>query len=147
MHPLAAVAIFVALALLLAIGALWSKRYGGYMPEPYRSRPCQGAAWKRRFPDASKVEIRVFLREFTEGFAFRESQKLQVGPEDEILTVYRTLYPKLGGMDALEMETFAKHVERRYQVRFSEIWSETLTFGQLFGSCQSASRLRATSEA
>jgi hypothetical protein len=147
MPPTVTITILAALVLLLAVGAFWSKRYGGYMPEPYRNRPCQGVAWKRKFPEASKDEIRIFLREFTEGFAFRESQKLQVGPEDEILAVYRTLYPKLGGMDALEMETFANYIQRRYQIKFADIWSEKLTFGQLFSYCQSTSRARSKSEA
>ena len=130
-----AVAIIVALALVLLGFALWSREYGGYMPEPYRGRSCQGTAWRRSFPSASKEDIRAFLSTFAGSFAFRNTQKLQVGPQDEVLAIYRALYLRGGGIDALELETLAQVLEKQYQVEFRDIWHEKLTLGQLFESC------------
>ena len=131
-----AVAIFVALAFVLLGSALWSRKYGGYIPEPYRSRACQGTAWRRSFPAASKEEIREFLSTFAESFAFRDSQKLQVQPQDEILAIYRALYPSTGGIDALELETLAQRIDKQYKVDLRHIWHEKLTLGQLFERCR-----------
>lgn len=123
-------------ALVLTIFAIWHKRYGGYMPKPYRSRPCQGFMWKRVFPRSSNDEIRIFLHQFAEAFNYRKEQKLQVRPEDIILHVYRSKYPGNFGVDGLELEAFALKIERMYGINFTAAWSETLTFGDLYTSCR-----------
>ena len=81
------VAISVLLVALIVLAVLWHKRFGGYMPEQYRSCPCQGFAWKRLFPSSTDDEIRVFLRLFAQAFAYRDAQMLQVGPEDKVIDV------------------------------------------------------------
>jgi len=127
--------LIIVVGVIFLAGIWWSRTYGGFMPEPYRSRPCQGANWLRTFPAQSKSEIRQFLRIFVESFAFRESQKLQISPTDKVYEVYRAIYPKLGGIDLLELESFAANVERRYGVKFGDLWSVDLTFGGLFSEC------------
>jgi propanediol dehydratase small subunit len=133
------IAVLGLLFVSLALAALWNKRYGGYMPEPYRSRPCQGFAWKRVFPISSDDEVRSFLHLFTQAFAYRETQMLQVGPEDKIIDVYRAQNPQTGGVDRLELESLAAKIEKKYKIDFSAIWAETLTLGALFAACQEAS--------
>ena len=122
-------------ATVLTIFAVWHKRFGGYMPEPYRSRPCQGFMWKRFFPLSSDDEIRTFLHQFADAFGYRNEQKLQVQPEDRIFEVYRSEYPRTGGIDGLELETFALDIEKKYGINFTALWSETLTFGGLYAVC------------
>lgn len=133
---------FLTLAATFAVAMLlwWNRNHGGYMPEPFRTRQCQGASWLRAFPDQSKAEVRAFLRTFGDAFAFRESQKLQVRPDDKIYDIYRALYPKLGGLDALELESLAKSVERRYGVSLRDLWSKELSLGELFAACQPRSQ-------
>lgn len=133
------ITVLALLVVSLALAVLWNKRYGGYMPEPYRSRPCQGFAWKRVFPSSSDEEIRGFLRLFVGAFAYRDMQMLQVGPEDKIIDVYRAQNPQTGGVDGLELETLAAMTEKKYKIDFSVIWAESLTFGALFLACQDAS--------
>jgi propanediol dehydratase small subunit len=131
---------FIAILILFVAGivlaVLWHKRSGGYMPEPYRSRPCQGFAWRRVFPSSSDDEIRGFLRLFAQAFAYRDAQMLQVGPEDRVIDLYRAEHPQTGGIDGLELETLAAKTEKKYKIDFNAIWGESLTFGALFAACQ-----------
>jgi propanediol dehydratase small subunit len=115
--------------------AFWIFRFSGYAPEPYRSRLCQGRAWKTTFPEKSKHEIREFLLIFTDAFAFRQNQKLQINPSDSILELYKAIYRTNFGGDMLELETFEIELERKYKINFRAIWSEELTFGRLYEYC------------
>lgn len=137
-------AIAVLLVALILLTVLWHKRFGGYMPAPYRSRPCQGFAWKQHFPGSPDDEIRSFLRLFAQAFAYRDVQMLQVSPDDRLIDVYRAHHPKIGGVDGLELETFAAETEKKYKINCSVIWSEALTFGALFAACQDANVIKDT---
>jgi propanediol dehydratase small subunit len=108
--------------------------FGLNLPKRYRERSCQGRLWRREFPAAPKTEIREFLTLFVKGFAFRESDKLKFHPSDELLQIYRALYPSKWQADALELETFSKLIKSRYGVDLSSIWREDLTLGQVFGA-------------
>ena len=88
------------------------------------------------FPQASKGEIRKFLSLFVEAFAFKDSQKLLLTPDDEILSIYRALYPSRWMPDALELETLADDLMRQYGLSLQAVWHEQLTLGQLFGQLQ-----------
>jgi propanediol dehydratase small subunit len=59
----------------------------------YWDRVCTGARWRRRFPQATKDEIRKFLNVFVDAFGFRKSRRLSFSPDDKIMDVYRALYP------------------------------------------------------
>lgn len=123
---------------LVAVGAIfWTKYFSGELPEKFAFRTCQGKAWKEAYPNHSKEEIRTFLRLFTYSFAFRESEALKFAPSDKIYDVYETLYPKSGGIDALELETLAAKLEKRYQLRLEEVWSQELTLGELYRASRS----------
>ena len=114
----------------------WRYYFGGYTPEPYRSRPCQGRAWKQAFPEKSKHEIRDYLHTVIDSFVFRKSQILQINPNDGILALYKTIYPPSQlGIDNLELEAFALDLEKKYKINLQAVWSETLTFGQLYACC------------
>ena len=116
--------------------AFWIFRFSGYAPEPFRSRLCQGRAWKTTFPEKSKHEIREFLLIFSNAFAFYQSKKLQINPSDGVLDLYKTIYPtNYFGIDQLELETFAMGLEKKYKIDFKAIWSEELTFGRLYACC------------
>ena len=125
----------VVLAVVVSFGTAWAHYFGGFAPEPYRTRSCRGRAWKQAFPGASKQQIRDCLGTFAESFAVRPSQRLQFAPEDCIMVVYRTIHPRSGGVDALDLETLAIRTERRYGVRLADVWTDRLTFGELFAKC------------
>lgn len=113
-------------------------RLGSLPPPPYRARLCQGAAWRKAFPSVSKEEVRDFLEVFVTAFAFRSSSRLNFAPDDSILAIYRALYPNRWTPDSLEVESFAKQVERRYRIGFCRVWHEHLTLGEIFGAVQLA---------
>jgi propanediol dehydratase small subunit len=124
------------IATLIGITIAWLYRYGGYLPKPYKSRQCQGRAWKTSFPNKSKHEIREFLLIFSNAFAFRNNQKLLINPNDGILDLYKTIYPNNRlGIDNLEIEAFASDLKKIYKIDFNAIWSEELTFGRLYECC------------
>jgi hypothetical protein len=93
---------------------------------------CTGIQWRRRFPSASKQEIRAFLDLFVDGFAFPRKRRLCFSPDDKVYEIYRTLYPSLGGADALEMETFAKLLEDKYRLDVEHLPEREYTLGDLF---------------
>ena len=90
--------------------------------------------WKKMFPDASAKEIRDFLDEFSDGFIFMRRYSLKFAPNDQVMEIYRAMYPpeELFSADALELETFAANLEQKYGIKFIEIWNENLTLGELF---------------
>ncbi|MCP4321993.1 MAG: hypothetical protein GY787_09110 [Alteromonadales bacterium] len=103
-----------------------------HLPKKYQARSCMGTNWKREFPSSDKSEIRDFLIFFTDAFAFSRKDKLKFEPNDIILDIYRGMYPSKLMADSLELETLADDLETKYNLKFDEIWSETLTLGELF---------------
>lgn len=128
-------------ATVILIGALfvWSMAFGGQLPPPLRDRICQGRAWRREFPNASKSDIRAFLSLVVEAFAFSDRERLKLAPSDEILSVYRAVYKEKGwGVDGLELESLALVVQRKHGVSFEKLWCEKLTLGELFATLHCA---------
>lgn len=117
---------------VVIVGILISVRYGPSLPRPYRFRSCEGRGWRQTFPTASKDEIRSFLLLFVSAFAFADKDKLKFRPDDKILDVYRSLYPSRCLPDALEFETLANDLQKRYALQLGSIWSNDLTLGELF---------------
>lgn len=123
------------LIVVLAVVALvvgWGVFFGGRLPALYGARSCQGASWRRRFPESSKHDIREFLSLFVSAFAFNEDQKLKLSPDDGIFGIYRALYPSRMIPDAMEVETLARDIERKYGTAFAAVWQDELTLGQLY---------------
>jgi hypothetical protein len=126
--------ITVALLFIVALVGwiFWSRRSGGFVPQPYRARNCQATEWCRSFPSASTEDIREFLRVFVEAFAFRDTEKLKFNPNDGIEDIYRALYPGRETPDALEFNFLARNVERKYGLRLADVWRDGFTLGELF---------------
>jgi hypothetical protein len=131
----------------LAIAAFWIFAvalviflYGRIMYK-YWSRPCMGARWKRRFPNAHKTDIRKFLTLFVSAFAFMKRRRLKFEPDDRIMDIYHTLYPKNWPMgDQMECETFAENVKSEYGVDLVQVWRKDMTLGEVFELAQSAKK-------
>jgi hypothetical protein len=98
----------------------------------YVERGCAGFRWRRRFPDASKSEIREFLDIFIEAFGFKQSWRLCFKPEDRVMDVYRTLYPVRSRADEIELEILIKDLQKRYRVDILGSWREDITLADLF---------------
>jgi len=132
----------VATVVLVAVLVAWHLSFGGRLPPALRDRICQGRAWRRAFPGASRSDIRAFLSLVVEAFAFSGRERLKLAPGDEILGIYRAIYPKPGwGVDGLELESLALAVERKRGVGFRDLWHEKLTLGELFSKLHPAGRL------
>jgi len=126
-----------ACALALVVGAVvLSTFFVDGLPASIRERKCQGAAWRRAFPGAPKEAIREFLSVFVDAFAFRTNERLKFAPEDKVIEIYRSVYPKKWLPDALELETFAEDLEKRFGFRLESVWNDQLTLGDVFrGVC------------
>ncbi|MFZ3174707.1 MAG: hypothetical protein WA146_07410 [Thiobacillus sp.] len=132
-------AISTALLIAVIVGTIiWAVVFGGKLPVPFGARTCQGKNWRRSFPDASKDEIRQFLSSFTESFAFNDQEKLKLNPNDQLLDIYRALYPHKWQADAMEFETLSDDLQSKYGVDFNSVWREGLTLGQLFEQVRKA---------
>jgi propanediol dehydratase small subunit len=99
----------------------------------FYGRSCRGWAWRRKFPDANKEDIRAFLGLFVDAFALRRKPRVAFGPDDRIMDVYRALYPIEGFPDALELETFDMRLEEQYGVKLVDFYRPDLTLGEVFG--------------
>jgi propanediol dehydratase small subunit len=130
----------IIVVLILAASVVWAAFFGGQLPQPFHGRTCQGKGWRQTFPSAPKQELREFLSVFVEAFAFSSKEKLKFSPDDQILQVYRALYPSKWLPDALEVETLAKDVEAKYGFTLESIWHENLTLGELFAKTQKGSQ-------
>ena len=89
--------------------------------------------WKSIFPESSNEEIRTFLETFVDGFAFSGKKRIKFEPNDKVLCIYNDLYPGKGWIDALELETFALNLEKKYSVKLESNWNENITLGEIFG--------------
>lgn len=117
---------------LIAALALWSVFFGDRLPKPYNVRTCQGKGWRNAFPSSSKQDIREFLSVFVDAFAFSQKERLKLNPDDQVLQIYRAIYPSRWTPDALELETFAKDIEAKYGFSLENVWHEKVTLGELF---------------
>ncbi|MFC4932521.1 hypothetical protein [Massilia sp. GCM10023247] len=124
----------VAILVLLAL-AWWVLSYG-QIPNPFRTRICQGRLWRRAFPWASKRQIREFLSVFAEAFAFGDTDKLKFRPDDQLLSIYKALHPSKWMADAAELQKLASELRTRYGVALDDIWDEHMTLGALFAHVQ-----------
>lgn len=99
----------------------------------FSSRRCTGSQWRRKFPQASNAEIRAFLDLILFAFGFDVSKRLSFAPDDQIMSIYRALYPRAPrGADAMELESFVTAVQDRYGVDLLPVWRENITLGELF---------------
>lgn len=129
------------LAILVLLAVAWWALTFGQLPNPLnplRSRTCQGRQWRRAFPGASRKQIREFLSVFTSAFAFRDTDILKFRPDDQLLGIYRVLYPSKWTGDAMEFETLAKDLRTRFGIVLEDIWDERMTLGALFAHIQQA---------
>lgn len=101
-------------------------------------RTCQGKGWRIAFPSASKQDIREFLAVFVDAFAFSKKERLKLNPEDQVLQIYRAIYPSRWTLDALELETLAKDIEAKYGFSLESILHDKVTLGELFKIAQRA---------
>jgi len=120
----------LAVATATALG-VFSRARGIALGEYWR-RACTGPSWHRAYPTAATEEIRHFLYQFVDAFGFRRRRALQFLPSDRVLAVYRALYPNKNWPDALELETFAISLKRRYDLDLRKLWREDLTLGEIF---------------
>jgi len=98
----------------------------------FLARACTGSRWRRRFPDASKSEIREFLDIFVEAFGFKQSWRLCFTPEDRVMDVCRALYPWRGYLDGMELTNLVLDLEKRYRVDICGSWRADITLAELF---------------
>lgn len=119
-------------AIIVGLASLQGAKKRRNALKMYWDRRCTGKLWRVRFPEASKDEIRRFLQMFVDAFAFRESQRLKFSPEDEIMGIYRALYPERDWPDALELETLTKMLREEYDIDLVKSWTDGMTLGSLF---------------
>ncbi|MGM0488029.1 MAG: hypothetical protein ACQESR_14860 [Planctomycetota bacterium] len=100
--------------------------------QKYWVRTCAGPQWRESFPDAPKEDIRSFLNAFVSAFGFNRKRRLQFSPGDEILDVYRSVYPPGSIVDSMELESLTLVLEREYGLDYSTLNQEDLTLGRLF---------------
>ena len=118
--------IFVAICLAAVLFVAGSQSL-----RPYLSRGCQGVHWHRAFPDVNTTDIRSFLNIFGNAFCFSDRHALKFSPTDKVMQIYHARNPG-GGVDALELESFAVALQRHYNFNLQRALHSSLTLGELF---------------
>ena len=126
----------VIFAVVILIAGIFAQRAFTERMRRFYDRRCAGRAWRDRFPEAKKEEIRGFLELFVRSFALSRKKKLSFAPDDKIMDVYRAINPQVGGVDALECETLVTECEERYGVDITRGFSDSTTLGDIFRSVQ-----------
>lgn len=99
----------------------------------YWSRTCTGKNWKDRFPNVPALEIREYLEDFVDAFAFSSKKRLKFAPDDKIMEIYKAQYPeKCLLADSYEIETLAFILKDKYRIDLHEIETPDMTLGELF---------------
>lgn len=129
------IAIVIFAAVILVVG-IYAQRGFAERMRGFYNRRCTGRAWRARFPDAKKEEIRSFLELFVSSFALNRKKKLSFAPDDKVMDVYRAINPHVGGADALECETLVAECEERYRVDITHGFSDSTTLGDIFHAVQ-----------
>src|SRR5687768_9792832 len=102
-------AAWLVVILMLAVSsAALSRR----LPKRFLTRGCMGREWRRHFPSAAKDSIRRFLGIFVGAFGLPVRHGLRFSPDDQVLDVYRDMYPVRGLPDELELERFVLAIRR-----------------------------------
>jgi propanediol dehydratase small subunit len=122
-----ALLLFVALGGLLIIEFQRQERLSLYW-----RRACTGFRWRRRFPNAPKSEIREFLSLFVEAFGFKPKRRCCFSPDDQVMEIYRTIYPPGDEVDMMELEYLYKTVKKRYRIDLAAFWREDITLGEIY---------------
>jgi propanediol dehydratase small subunit len=133
MHPEALKVAFAIYGAVVLVIGLFAQRAFNSRIRFYYERRCAGKLWRERFPGVDKREIKEFLDLFVNSFGLDSQKKLTFSPDDSIMTIYRVIYPKPGGVDGLECESFVVRCKKHYSVDLVSKWSDTLTLGQIFG--------------
>src|SRR5690348_4094265 len=106
--------------------------FGEGPPQPYHARTCQGRQWRREFPDARNREVDVFLGTLARALSYPAREKLKLRPDDAVYQVYRARCRLAGWAGAREHERLSRLMEKRYHVAVDDLWTKTLTLGELF---------------
>jgi propanediol dehydratase small subunit len=120
------VVISIVLALLVEV-----KRYKAL--SRYWGRLCTGSQWRKRFPNASKEDIRGFMGLFVDALNFPRKRRFSFSPDDRVMDVYRACYPpKWTVADAMELESLLMDFKKTYNVDLMPLWREDITLAELY---------------
>ena len=98
--------------------------------QSYWQRACTGKAWRLSFPTTAKDDIRTFLDLFIEAFGFRNCKRLCFAPQDQVMAIYRCIYPSPGWDDSLKVLVMS--LEACYSIKVTDAWRDDITLGELF---------------
>ncbi len=93
-----------------------------------------GFRWRRRFPAATKAQIREFLTLFVDAFLFDRGMRTRFSPDDRVMDVYRADNPPGSLFDSMELEALWCALEERYGTDVGAVWAENVTLGELFAN-------------
>jgi len=128
------IAAFVLIALSL-LGDRW--RTGQWfctaLPQPFRSRESQEAAWRQACADEQIEQVDELLEMLCDSFLFNPEDRFRFSPDDRIGDIYRACYPKwqfwkLG--DCMELEELIGLLENRMPNEQVKDWAN-LTLAEM----------------
>jgi propanediol dehydratase small subunit len=131
---------FVAIATTAAGVGFYAWFLSRGLLQHYWQRSCAGKAWKQQFPSASNDDIRGFLGIFTTAFLFKSKKRLKFHPDDNVMAIYRAVYPMKNMPDSMELESFAMKLKKQYDIDLYAITNHEITLGELFRLTRTSSK-------
>ncbi|OHB85301.1 MAG: hypothetical protein A2V98_17925 [Planctomycetes bacterium RBG_16_64_12] len=107
---------------LFGLELIWNRRRTGRLfcvpiPRPYRNRDSQEGIWQERYGHDKSADIDAVLTSFCEAFSFNSDDRYKFGPDDQVMDIYRALYPRWKFWqlaDSMEIESLTMDLRKQY---------------------------------
>jgi hypothetical protein len=124
--------------LLIGLELLWDWRKSGRifctpLPRRYRNRELQDGAWRGRFGGDKLADIDAVLTSLCEAFSFNPDDRYRFGPDDQVMGIYRAVYPRWKlwqAADSMEIETLMLDLKKRFGIDCS-MWQPDISLAEL----------------
>ena len=91
-----------------------------------------GPSMDETFSGCRKRRNQSVLRIFIDAFDLDQKKKLAFSPDDRVIDIYRTMYPKNSLMDDMECERLVIDCEEHYGIDITKHCPENATLGDIF---------------
>jgi propanediol dehydratase small subunit len=120
----------------VALKLLWDWRRSGRLlcepiPRRYRARDSQERIWRERYGQDKLDDINSVLTSFCEAFMFNPEDRFKFAPDDQVMDIYRALYPTVWlAADSMEIETLIAVLKDRFGIDI-EVWRPEMSLGDV----------------
>jgi hypothetical protein len=129
---------FVAVISLVSLEICWKSWRSGRafcipLPRPYQNRESQDDIWRQRYRGGKLTTADVVLKMFCDAFAFNPKDRYKFVPDDRIMDIYQSVYPRWRfwlACDSMEIESFMMDLDKEFGIEVPQE-SCDITLGEI----------------